>query len=106
MNTYCRSGCNLCGQIISTNGLSQNSHMRMHIREGYYVMVAQHPNEYDRTDKPFNKAVYQQAHPERAYNEDDYFPITGNLKDAKIRRARYTKMVDRKKSMLPEAHTG
>jgi hypothetical protein len=88
--------CNLCGQIISSNGLSQNAHMRMHIREGYYVQVASYPNEYKRTDKAMDKKTYQNAHPDRAYNDHDYFPITGNAKDAKIRKARYAKMVARK----------
>jgi hypothetical protein len=96
MNTYSKTECWLCGQIISFNGLSQNSHMRMHIREGYYVQVASHPNRYERTDKPFDKEKYQNAHPERAYNEDDYFPITGHVEDAKLRRKLYSEMVDRK----------
>jgi hypothetical protein len=98
MNTYCKMNCPLCGQIISSNGLSQNSHMRMHIREGYFVQVASHPNEYDRTDKTMDKKVYQKEHPERAYNDDDYFPITGNAQDAKLRKDLYSKMVDRKKN--------
>lgn len=102
MQTFGKHACPLCGQIISYNGLSQNSHMRMHIREGYYVQTSSHPNRYERTEKPFNKELYQLLHPERAYTMDDYFPITGHPKDKEIRDARYKEMAKRKKAALTD----
>lgn len=98
-NTYVRHTCPLCGQIISANGLSQTSHMSMHVREGYYTVEHSfyHGKHYHRTDKPFDREAYQKAHPERPYNHDDYFPITGHPKDAKLRRKHYADMVKRKR---------
>ena len=103
INTYTRMACPLCGQIISANGLSKTSHMNMHVREGYFVREDSlyHGKRFTRTDKPFDRQAYQQAHPERAYNQDDYWPITGNTADAKIRRRHMKLVVKRKTGAAP-----
>lgn len=95
-NTYVRTTCTLCGQVISSNGLARSSHMNMHVREGYVTKEGWHDIRYPRTDKPFDIEAYQRAHPDRAYNDDDYFPITGHPKDAKIRRKHIKAFVARK----------
>ena len=96
MGTYQRAECWLCGQIISDNGLSKGSHLRVHIREGYVKLTQWNPNLYEATSKTFDKAAYQAARPHRAYTYADYFPITGNAKDAVHRRSLIKEMVKRK----------
>lgn len=94
--TYQKAPCGLCGQIISQNGLSQTSHMKMHIREGYYSQIAWYPNEYERTSKIFDRELYQSKNPHKAYTQGDYFPSTGNQKDALLRKRLVAEMVSRK----------
>jgi len=85
INTYCRTECWLCGQIISYNGLSQGSHYNMHVREGYMFLTSWNPNSYKRTSKLFNKKEYQNDRPHKAYSLDDYFPIYDNPRDRQVR---------------------
>ena len=94
--TFSVEACDLCGQMISTNGLSSTSHIKMHVREGYIKMIAWNPNNYQRTEKPFNLDEYQKAHPEKPYNRGDCFPYTDHPKDLKLRRDLVKGMVKRK----------
>ncbi len=66
----------------------------MHVREGYLVLDSR--GRYVKTSKSFDRDAYQKAHPERAYNNADYFPITGHPKDAKLRKAHVASYVARK----------
>ena len=96
MLTFAVEACALCGQMLSRNGMSTTSHMKMHIREGYYILTAWNPNDYMRTRKPFNKEEYQKARPHKAYNRDDYFPYTDHPIDLKLRRKLVKEMIKRK----------
>ena len=96
MLTFSVESCVLCGQMISINGLSTTSHMKMHIREGYYTLIKWNPNEYARTEKAFNKEEYQKAHPNKPYNRSDYFPYTCHPVDLRLRRKLTSEMIKRK----------
>ncbi len=73
-NSYTVDPCSLCHQFVSNNGLAQTAHIMMHVREGYFTLVKQYPNEYLRTSKPFDVDAYRKDHPNKAYTRDDYWP--------------------------------
>ncbi len=70
--TYCKNYCGLCGRITSSNGLAVSSHLKSHVREGYYLADSR-GNILSRSDKIFNKEKYQSENKGPSDNPFQYY---------------------------------